>query len=303
MESKYKFYPSLLDGFQRLLDSEQEAESVFNEDTENGGYKLSLDEIVARNTQELIDKINRKPHPPVEAQDKGTCFNEVVDALIENRKSSREDVKIMSRKSGAIYIKDFNGNQGYVEAGKSGVAPEAFEATAKSFGATPVPAHIEAKMNCFTFRFDIDFCMRVAEYFAGSVPQQYCEATIDTKYGKVTLYGFPDEIRKDVVYDIKTTSKYEFGKYENHWQRYVYPYCLLESGMVTQISEFEYTPIVLSGGTSRTPIIYGNLFRERYDYDHEAARRELRNICERFIEWIEFNKDSITDKKIFNNGN
>ena len=55
---KYKIYPTLLDGFQRYLDSE--------EDTA---------------LQELIDKINRKPFTSV-AADKGTAFNEVVEGVI-----------------------------------------------------------------------------------------------------------------------------------------------------------------------------------------------------------------------------
>ena len=44
-------------------------------------------------------------------------------------------------------------------------------------------------------------------------------AVIPTRYGDVELYGYIDELVRDTVYDIKTTSKYDFGKYEHGWQR------------------------------------------------------------------------------------
>lgn len=261
----YKIYPSLLDRFQRLLNTEEDFESMFNEDTENGGYKVSYDEMYARNERELIDAINRVPHEPIELADRGTAFNEIVDALIEHRASSREDITFKSYK----------------------------------MGETPYQPHIEASINGWTFRFDLYFCLGVARYFEGSTPQHLCEATIGTAYGDVLLYGYADEIRQDVVYDIKTCKQYQFGKYEHHWQRYIYPYCLVESKEMTEVREFEYTPIVLTGGTSRTPLITGTLYRERYDYNHTLATIAIRNICERFIEWLEAHKEQITDKKIF----
>lgn len=259
--NKYRIYPSLLDKFQKLIDSDIEADSFLNIN-EDGVQKLTADEIYDKHEQELIDIINRVPKPPIEAADKGTCFNEIVDCIIEGRKSSREDVSIKTIKE-------------------------------------PTP-HILAEMNGFTFRFDISLCKELANYFKGAICQHMCTGVISTEYGDVELYGYADEIIKDKVFDIKTTSSYDFGKFEKSWQKDLYPYCLVESGECTSISEFEYTVVKLKGGTQKTPIITGDVYKEVYTYNHERSRIRLKQILERFIEWIETKKDKITDKKIFN---
>lgn len=257
---KYKFYPTLLDKFQHWVDSEEEFESFWNENNEEGGYKVSLEDIQRKNEQELLDAINRVPHDPIMVADRGTCFNEIVDCLIENRPCTREDMTIKSEQEQTI---------------------------------------IQAEMNGFLFQFDTDTCREVAKFYEGATPQCRVHATISTAYGEVLLYGYADEVRQDVVYDIKTTTNYEFGKYQKYWQRYIYPYCLVESGDATEISRFEFNPVVLKGGTSRTPILSGQLFRESYDYNHQEATLRIKQICERFIEWLESHREQITDTKIF----
>ena len=123
---------------------------------------------------------------------------------------------------------------------------------------------IEVKLGERTFLFSYAFVEEAAQYFAGSLSQVRVSATIDTCYGLVELHGDIDELRGNKVYDIKTTSRYEFGKYGEGWQRHVYSYCLLESGMCTEIESFEYTAYQLKGGTSRTPLITGTQYPEVY---------------------------------------
>jgi hypothetical protein len=41
------------------------------------------------------------------------------------------------------------------------------------------------------------------------------------------------------------------------------------------------------------------MYKEYYTYDHCESSALIRQECERFIEWLEVNKDKITDKKIF----
>lgn len=260
---KYRIYPSLLDKFQALLDSEVEADSFYNTDRETGEQKLTADEIADRHERELLDTINRVPRDPSEAADKGTCFNEIVDCIIEHRKSGREDVKIETMRDSQ-------------------------------------PPCIKADMDGFHFHFDIPLCKEVASMFKGAVCQHLCRATIETAYGTVELYGYADEIVRDKVHDLKTTSNYTFGKFERAWQKDVYPYCLVASGDMTEVKEFEYTVVKFRGGTARTPLITGDIYREAYTYNHEAATVRLRQMLERFIEWLEANRDKITDKKIFN---
>lgn len=79
--SNYKIYPSLLDKYQRLLDSGKDFESSFNQYAD-GNYKRSLEEISQEREQALLDAVNRKPHDPIEAADIGTAFNELVDWVI-----------------------------------------------------------------------------------------------------------------------------------------------------------------------------------------------------------------------------
>lgn len=266
---KYRIYPSLLDKFQHLLDSDIEFEAFWNEDKENGGYKTSYEDIVAKNEQELLDAINRVPHEPIEPADKGTCFNEIVDCIKDNCKCTRSDVSIESVPEG-----EYDGKF--------------------------LPAHIVAKMHDFVFRFDIMTCKAVAQFFKGASGQVYTEATLTTGKGDVLLYGYADEVMLDKVYDIKTTSSYEFGKYGKGWQRHLYPYCLIASGAMADVSEFEYTPVALTGGNSRNPLITGAQWRECYDYNHHESECALRSVCEVFIDWLEAHREQITDKKIFN---
>lgn len=267
----YKFYPTLLDKFSAYLDVDiehfffQDDKGVWksNYDSANDTYIYSQEEIDVLAIRDLIDTINRVEREPNIACARGTALNEVVDCLIHNRKSENDSVKICKT--------EFNG----VKA-------------------------IKAICDGFEFLFDIPFCKSVAEYFKGSLSQVFTSATIDTKFGEVELYGYIDELRENKVFDLKTTSRYEFGKYAKYWQRHAYPYTLIESGMCTEINSFEFTAYALKGGTSRTPLITGVQYPEVYQYNHEQSKVLLKEICERFCEFLEENRSLITNKKIFN---
>ena len=265
----YKIYPTLLDAWwkfqnQRLEDffyQDEQGGWHLNYNEADGTYHYSQEEMDALLEQELIDKINRVPTEPSEAASKGTIFNEVVDCIIERRGCHREGWTVES-------VADSQGNK----------------------------STIHAAIDGFDFMFDAAFCKQVAAYFAGALPQYYIEAVMPVRYGNVLLYGWIDELRKDVVYDLKTTKRYEFGNYAHYWQRHVYPYCLIESGDSKAIKGFEFTVIKWAG---RGKAITGEMFKEYYTYDHPESSALIRQECERFIEWLEANKDRITDKKIF----
>lgn len=259
--AKYRIYPSLLDSYQQLLDYEIVAEEPWNK--RDGDYVLTPDEMYDKIEAELIASVNREPHEPSQAADRGTCFNEIVDCLIEKRACSREDMLIRS-------LRD--------DCGRA--------------------VAIEAQMNGFEFAFDVDLCREAAAYFEGALTQQLLSAPIATNYGNVILYGYADEWIKDKIYDIKTTSYYDFGKFEHKWQRYVYPYCAIESRLTENISEFEYTVFRLN----KTAPITAAVYKEAYTYDHETAKTKLRLMCESFIEWLETKKQQelIKNKRIFN---
>ena len=281
---KYKLYPSLLDKFQSFVD--MTAEEYFYQD-ENGAwhknyndstgeYHYSDEEVYELAKKELIDAINRV-RTTSEAASKGTAFNDLVDALIHNQKNDELETRKVYR--------DINGN---MLRSKVPLNPQVFTIIG-----------VEAKLDGFAFMFDIDLIKGAADYLKGSLSQVLTTATIETRYGLVELYGYIDELRYNKVYDLKTTKKYDFGKYEKYWQRHVYPYCLLESGECTEIESFEFTAYQLSGGTEKNPIITGKMFPEVYTYNHEQSKSLIKNHCERFIEFLEENKHLITDKKVF----
>ena len=238
---RYRIYPSLLDKFQSLLDVEQTIEEFWNLDSE-GDYKETADEMSDRLEKELIDCINRVPHEPIEAADKGTCFNEVIDCLIANRKCEYEGMDIHSGEVAGNRV-------------------------------------ITAKLNGFEFNYDVALCKEVADNFTGAISQHRCEAVLPTKYGDVELYGYADEIVADVIYDIKTTGRYDFGKYGKGWQRHVYPWCLVESGQIADVLSFVYYVVVWSGGSSRNPILTAKVYPEVYTYNHDQSANALKNIC------------------------
>jgi hypothetical protein len=277
--NKYRIYPSLLIGFQNLLDYEQVAEEDWNRvsesahergeylDREVGDYKLTPEEMYLKLECDLLDSINRIDGVYSEAADKGTAFNEIVDCLIEHRKSKRGDCRIFSTEVGC---------------GRK---------------------VIRCMIHDFVFDFDVDLCKRVAEYFKGSVTQYRAEATIDTEYGEVELYGFIDEWVGNKMYDIKTTGRYSWGKFERGWQRWVYPYCVVESGDTTEVESFTYLVVEWAYQRKGEPLMAKGIHEETYTYDHAEARRKIRRMCEWFIMWLEARRDFIQDRRIFGGEN
>ena len=266
----YAIYPTLLDSWWKFQN--QRLEEFFYQDEQggwhlnyneaDGTYHYSQEEMDALLEQELIDKINRVSQEPSEAASKGTIFNEIVDCIIEHRACHHEGWTVES-------VADENGNK----------------------------TAIHGALDGFNFYFDAAFCKQVAAYFADALPQYYIEAVLPVRYGNVLLYGWIDELCKDVVKDIKTTKRYEFGQYQHYWQRHVYPYCLIEHGDCKTIKGFEFTVIKWAGRANK---LAGEMFKEYYTYDHCESSSLLRQECERFIEWLEQNRNKITNLKIFN---
>lgn len=263
-QPKFRFSPSALQKWDDYLNSDLEFEGPFNRDAD-GDYKLSADEIAAKKEQELLDYINKVPQEPSEAADKGTCFNEVVDRLILNTKEGREDVSI---RSGRVNTKD--GDE------------------------LPV---VFADMDGFSFTFALDLCLDLRNELKGAIPQYHTEAVLPTKYGDVLLHGFIDYVLGDKVIDLKTTKMYSFPKYDKGFQKHVYPYCLIESGVMDGVSEFDY--LIVKWRDLVNQPTSGDLYLEPYTYNHEQSTKHLRAVCERFIEWLDNNRDRITNKAIF----
>lgn len=219
---RYNFTPTLLDTFTGYLK-----------------YK---------NLKSLIDCINRVPFES-EAADRGTAFNEVVDCIVENRKSKR------------------------------------FEISADE-------SEIAVMMNGKIFKFSKELakCIATPLKEGNALTQYRVEGTLPTQYGEVFLYGYLDYLLPFMIVDLKTTGKYNVFKYRNNWQHIVYPYCLNQQGI--EITDFEYLVTDFKG-----------VYKEAYAYMPKLDTARLKEVCERFIEFLEGNRELITDKKIFNEQN
>jgi hypothetical protein len=255
-QHKYRIYPSLLDSFTGWVDSDRIYEEFWGF-SENPS--LTAEEFSEKQLQSLINSINRIPVPweETEAMDRGTAFNEVVDCLIENRKSEKMELK-----------------------------------SDKTVGT------IAATYSNRTFVFPMALCREFASYFAGASTQVFVEATLPTRYGDVLLYGYADELLSFSCHDIKTSTRYSVGKYRNNWQHVVYPYCLNRMGIA--ISLFEYNVAQLSVSKTDGSIVKYETFSETYNYRPEVDDPRLTDVVERFIEFLEANRDKIDNKKIFN---
>lgn len=249
----------MLDAFQSFIDSDSDWERYWgsSENPSKTPEEYSLECEV-----KLINQINRCPKEPIEAADKGTVINELVDMIIHRRKTNLDGLTISS--DGLTVVAEYNG---------------------------------------FSWIFDRSQIYLLASLFPNAISQFLCEAPLKTSMGNVLLYGYIDEWCGNKIYDIKTTSSYQFGKFERKWQRHLYPYAVIESGMATEIESFEYTVATLATTKSEPPITFMKIIPEVYTYNHEQSRVALIEICERFIEWLESRREYITDRRIFGGTN
>jgi hypothetical protein len=84
-QPNYRFYATLLDGYQNYLDSSQIYDKFWGF-SENAAR--TAEEFEQEQFQSLINRINRVPLDS-EPADRGTCFNEVIDCLILNKNSDK----------------------------------------------------------------------------------------------------------------------------------------------------------------------------------------------------------------------
>lgn len=268
-QPEYLLYATLLDSYSDYIHSD----IIYSE---YWGFSnnppFSEDEFREKKRLDLINRINRVPMKweDSEKADRGTAFNEIVDCIIAGKKSDKMEIK----KIFTTYTEMLDAeNKRYEEVETNRLSA------------------IEATYNNRTFTFPISVCKEFANYLKCAISQVHTEAILQTKYGDVLLYGYIDELMPASVHDIKTTGKYKAGKFKRNWQHVVYPYCLNKNGC--KISNFEYNILLIGKGTYET-------FVEHYNYVPETDITRLAAHVEAFIEFIEANRDVITDLKIFN---
>lgn len=273
-QPKYRFYATILDSFWGYLNSDVIWDKYWGW-SENPPH--TPEEFHEQQFQELIDRINRKPFDS-EAADKGTAFNEVVDCMIENRKSDTVKVEKVYK----------------VE--REGVCDETGKPLYYDETPTNTVIGLKATYNNREFVFPISLCREFAGYFKNALTQLRVEAILPTAYGNVLVYGVIDELMPTSVHDIKTTGSYSVGKFKDHHQHLVYPYALMQSG--SDVRTFEYNIVEFNKGGCVV-----DTYTETYVFNPERDIPVLTNHCEEFIRFLEENKELITDTKIFGGDN
>lgn len=273
----YSAYATLLDAFQSYLDAEKTYNKYFTSDNPS----MTVDEWCDKMYIDLINRINRVPFSS-EAADKGTAFNELVDALIkvpleERLRDDNMESEHITFRVVTLNIKPRGGEEYQREAYEVKYDSNKFERELESGKDFPEPE---------TFEFFKDITDEFVTYYDGAMPQVFVCGTLDTPYGEIDLYGYADELLPFTVHDIKTTKNYHAGNFKDHWQHIVYPYCLHCMGMNIDYFEYNITN-------------FKETFTETYVFEPNRDIPKLRDVCERFIEFIEQNKEVITDTKVY----
>lgn len=263
-QPNYRIYATLLDAFTayQKCDVSYDKYYAWSETPE-----YTPEEWEAKQRKELIDRINRVPFDS-EAADKGTAFNEVVDCLVENRKSDIIQVERVYKMEREGACDNFGKPLYYDEYPTKDII--ALKATYKER----------------VFTFPISICREFAAYYQGALTQQRVSALLPTCFGTVEIYGVIDELMPTSVHDIKTTGSYMVGKYKDHWQHIVYPYCLMQGGSDIRLFEYNVTD-------------FRETYTESYAFDPERDVPRLQRQCEDFIRFLEAHREEITDQKIF----
>nr|DAO87467.1 MAG TPA: hypothetical protein [Caudoviricetes sp.] len=228
---------------------------------------LTLEEYEAKAFQDLIDKINRVPKDLIKA-DIGTVFNELVDCLILGHKSTKIEVEKLHDDAGNV-------------------------------------VSLRANYNGRSFVYPLDFVRLFVDNYKGAIPQMLVEGVLPTRRGDVRLYGYLDELMPLSVHDIKTTGSYEVGKFKDHSQHLVYPYCLKQMGY-TGVDLFSYDVAEISTNiTKQTPeppevvVKLKATYSEEYLFTPERDIPILEGKVVEIIDFIEANRHLITNPKIF----
>ncbi len=228
---------------------------------------LTYEEYKEKAFQDLIDKINRVPKDLIKA-DVGTVFNELVDCLILGRKPENMEVEKLQDGSGNV-------------------------------------VSLRASYKGRTFTFPLEAVRLFASHYKGAVPQMLGEGILQTRCGAVRLYGYLDELMPLSVHDIKTTGSYEAGKFKDHAQHLVYPYCLREMGY-NGIDLFSYDVAEIGTNISkRDPdpkdvvVTLKATYSEEYLFTPERDIPILEDKVVGLIEFLEEHRHLITNAKIF----
>jgi len=175
------------------------------------------------------------------------------------------------------------------EAAKKGVAFENVINILLKSGNHPLLMDVEHyESNGFFFKTEI--VNRIAAKLINAEKQQeYIESVVQTSVGGIKVYGFIDYSYPDMFVDLKTTGSYKKDKYKINNQHKCYPLLAQLNGR--NVSKFNY---LITDFTQ--------MYTEPYIHTQSMTDEFIFNLVE-FAEFLEANRNLITDKKIFGGKN
>lgn len=137
------------------------------------------------------------------------------------------------------------------------------------------------------FIFGAEIVNKIAAKLINAKKQQeYIQANVQTPVGAIKVYGFIDYSYDDMLVDLKTTGSYKKDKYAINNQHKCYPLLAQLNGK--NITKFNYLVTDFS-----------RMYIEPYVHTKAMRDEFIFNLVE-FTEFLEANREIITDKKIFN---
>jgi len=119
----------------------------------------------------------------------------------------------------------------------------------------------------------LDVIIPIAKIVKGGLWQQTCKKDLHIGDKDFLLYGKMDVVKRDTVYDIKFTSKYELGKFLDSAQHLIYLYC-------TGLPKFQY---LISDGE--------DFWIEDY-HNHANIENEIKSKISDFLGYLENDKEA-----------
>lgn len=127
-----------------------------------------------------------------------------------------------------------------------------------------------AHRNGFTFVFDPALVDHLALTFRNAIPQFHLSHTYDLGNRRVELHGYSDYIFQSMIWDLKTTERYECEKYACNWQRHVYPVVAVDAGDMMRCDNFTFYAVEMR--KDRDGRLTGKPYKETYDVNIEQSR-------------------------------
>lgn len=134
------------------------------------------------------------------------------------------------------------------------------------------------------FKFDPVLVDKIANKLKNNIgTQKWIEKIVPFKHGLFRVGGFLDYDYKDISVDLKTTGRYSLGKFKDNQQHRAY-------GLIEPHKK-EFTYLVTD---------FENMYIEPYKNKTEYHDEFIHNV-EGFWEFVQENKNIITDTRIFGN--